>query len=121
MIIFAECVSNGGATIYESTSGGAVTTFTQVFTTADPSYFGETLVIDPSNTQVMYFGSYRVYQSTDGGQTWTLISGDLTRNRRIYLGLGRRSGNECQFWVHFAGSLRDYFRRQRLGDHECGS
>ena len=76
--IFAECVSNGGATIYESTSGGAVTTFTQVFTTADRAYFGETLVIDPSNTQVMYFGSYRVYQSTDGGQTWSLISGDLT-------------------------------------------
>lgn len=82
-IIFAECVSNGGATIYESTSGGAVTTFTQVFTTADPSYFGETLVIDPSNTQVMYFGSYRVYQSTDGGQTWTLISGDLTNGGNI--------------------------------------
>ena len=74
-ILFAECVSNGGATIYESTSGGAVTTFTQVFTTADRSYFGETLVIDPSNTQVMYFGSYRVYQSTDGGQTWTLLAG----------------------------------------------
>ena len=78
--IFAECVSNGGATIYQSTSGGAVTTFTQVFTTADRSYFGETLVVDPSNTQVMYFGSYRVYQSTDGGQTWTPISQDLTRN-----------------------------------------
>jgi len=76
--IFAECVSNAGTSIYESTTGGGVGTFTQVFTTTDRSFFGETLVIDPSNPQVMYFGSYRVYQSTDGGQTWSLISGDLT-------------------------------------------
>ncbi len=80
-IIFAECVSNAGPTIYQSTSGGALGTFTSAdtgITPTDRTFFGETLVIDPSDTQVMYFGSYRVYQSTDGGQNWSLISGDLT-------------------------------------------
>jgi photosystem II stability/assembly factor-like uncharacterized protein len=81
--IFAVCISNSGPTIYESTTGGGVGTFTQVFTSADRAFFGETLVIDPSNTQVMYFGTYQVYQSTDGGQTWTLISGDLTNGGYI--------------------------------------
>lgn len=80
-IIFAECVSNAGPTIYESTSGGALGTFTSAdtgITPTDRTFFGETLVIDPSNPQVMYFGSYRVYQSTDGAQNWSLISQDLT-------------------------------------------
>lgn len=85
-IVFAECVSNTGPAIYESTSGGGAGSFTPADSgigTTDRSFFGETLVIDPSNPQVMYFGSYRIYQTTDGANTWSLISQDLTNGGYI--------------------------------------
>lgn len=41
--------------------------------------------MDPSNSQVLYYGTYRVYRTTNAAQHWTAISPDLTR--------GNRSGN----------------------------
>ncbi len=35
---------------------------------------------DPRNPEVIYFGSQFVHRSTDGGQTWDIISPDLTTN-----------------------------------------
>jgi uncharacterized protein (TIGR03437 family) len=35
-------------------------------------------VLDPSNPQRMYYGTYRLYQSLDGGGLWQAISPDLT-------------------------------------------
>lgn len=40
--------------------------------------FIASFVIDPSNPQRLYFGTYRLYRSTDGAGLWTPISGDLT-------------------------------------------
>ena len=79
--VFAVCITNAGPLVYESTAGGAVRTFVRAdsgVTSSDRAFFGETLVIDPSNPQTMYFGSYRVYQTTNGAQSWALISPDLT-------------------------------------------
>ena len=36
------------------------------------------LVMDPSNSQTLYFGTYRVWQSLDGGGKWAPISPDIT-------------------------------------------
>jgi hypothetical protein len=36
------------------------------------------LVVDPTNPQNVYFGTYRVWQSTSGGVSWNPISQDLT-------------------------------------------
>ncbi|MBT8258256.1 MAG: hypothetical protein KJO49_07275 [Bacteroidia bacterium] len=36
--------------------------------------------IDPFNNNTIYFGSQFVHKSTDKGETWTIISGDLTTN-----------------------------------------
>ena len=36
--------------------------------------------IDPFDNNTLYFGSQFVHKSTDKGQTWTVISGDLTTN-----------------------------------------
>jgi hypothetical protein len=38
------------------------------------------LVIDPSQPQNLYLGSYRVYQTNNGMISWTAISGDLTQD-----------------------------------------
>ncbi|MBL8221358.1 MAG: hypothetical protein JNL62_19145 [Bryobacterales bacterium] len=37
-------------------------------------------VMDPGNPQRLYFGSSRVYQSSDGAGVWSAISNDLTNN-----------------------------------------
>ena len=34
--------------------------------------------MDPSNPQILYFGTFRVYQTTDSATSWTAISSDLT-------------------------------------------
>jgi len=36
------------------------------------------LVMDPSNSQTLYFGTHKVFQTTDGASSWTAISPDLT-------------------------------------------
>ena len=42
------------------------------------------IVIDPSNSQTLYYGSNYLYKSTDGANSWNLISGDLTDNNGYY-------------------------------------
>lgn len=93
--VYAVCIANTGPTVYKSTSGGSVRTFVTAeagIVTTDRAFFGETLVIDPANSQTLYFGSYRVYQSIDGAQSWSLISGDLTNGGYISA-LGVAPGN----------------------------
>jgi hypothetical protein len=84
--VYAVCIANSGPTVYKSTSGGTLGTFVTAqsgITTSDRAFFGETLVIDPANSQTLYFGTYRIYQSTNGAQSWSLISGDLTNGGYI--------------------------------------
>src|SRR6185312_8418235 len=38
------------------------------------------LAMDPSRPDRLYFGTFRVYQSIDGAQSWAAISPDLTLN-----------------------------------------
>lgn len=45
----------------------------------DKSQFIAPLVLDPSNPQTLYFGTFRVWQSTDGAGRWLPISPDLSR------------------------------------------
>ncbi|MDH5345539.1 MAG: glycosyl hydrolase, partial [Gammaproteobacteria bacterium] len=39
------------------------------------------IVISPHNPETLYFASFRVWKSEDRGDSWTAISGDLTRNQ----------------------------------------
>jgi hypothetical protein len=48
--------------------------------TPEPTSFIPPMVMDPSNSSTLYFGSFRVYQTTDGAATWTPISPPLTSN-----------------------------------------
>ncbi len=40
------------------------------------------ILISPHKSSTLYFGTQRVYKSEDYGDTWTTISGDLTRNEQ---------------------------------------
>ncbi len=44
----------------------------------DNADFIPPLVLDAANSQNLYFGTYRLYQSTSAGGTWSAISPDLT-------------------------------------------
>ncbi|MDQ6758803.1 MAG: hypothetical protein M3Z32_02915 [Acidobacteriota bacterium] len=45
----------------------------------DKSQFIAPLVLDPANPQILYFGTFRVWQSIDGAGRWIPISPDLAR------------------------------------------
>jgi len=62
--------TNGGASFGISSSSGIVT--------SDRNCFLPPYLIDLSNPSRMIYGTHRVYQSLNGGQSWTPLSGDLT-------------------------------------------
>jgi len=67
--------------VEKSTSGGNFGTWFVAesgINTGDRSSFFPPLVIDSSNSQALYFGTYRVYQTLDGASSWQAISPDLT-------------------------------------------
>jgi hypothetical protein len=45
---------------------------------SDNGNFVPPLVVDPENPQALYFGTYRVWRTTDSGNSWSAISPDLT-------------------------------------------
>ncbi len=58
------------------------------FNQQDRTQFISPLVIDPSNPQNLYFGTFRVYQTKDGAGKWIPISGDLTAGRAAIKTIG---------------------------------
>ncbi len=67
--------------IFKSTSNGTFGSWNAALNgidTSDRVDFIPPLVMDPSNSQTLYFGTDRVYQTTNGASNWTAISPDLT-------------------------------------------
>jgi hypothetical protein len=52
---------------------------------SDRADFIPPFVMDASDPQTLYFGTYMVYQSVDGGNTWNIISSDLTSGPPAFL------------------------------------
>jgi hypothetical protein len=80
--VFATCVNFSSPMsnlINKSVNGGASFNLAQTgITITDPSEFIPPIALDPSNTQTLYWGNFQLYQSTNGGTSWTPITGDLT-------------------------------------------
>jgi photosystem II stability/assembly factor-like uncharacterized protein len=87
--VYTDC--GGGITILKSEFGGAAFSWAQIqgsgspgqpgnigIDTTDRHAFNPPLVMDPTTASTLYFGTYRVYQTTDGGSSWSAISPDLT-------------------------------------------
>jgi photosystem II stability/assembly factor-like uncharacterized protein len=67
--------------IQKSTSGGGFSSWQDVINGIDQSDrvdFISPLVMDPEQPKTLYFGTYRVYQTTNRAGQWTAISPDLT-------------------------------------------
>lgn len=72
------------------------------------------VVVDPHDPNALYFGTQRVWKSTDRGNTWTAISSDLTTNteriRTPYFGTAQSWDNP---WDIYA--MSDYSTITSLG------
>jgi photosystem II stability/assembly factor-like uncharacterized protein len=83
-IMYAACERFN---IFKSTSNGAFGTWNAALTginTGDRVDFIPPLVMDPSNSHTLYFGTNRVYQTTNGASSWTAISPDLTGGNSFF-------------------------------------
>ncbi|PKP16241.1 MAG: hypothetical protein CVU06_15005, partial [Bacteroidetes bacterium HGW-Bacteroidetes-22] len=76
-IIYAE--SQWG-NLFKATDGGYGFNYIGGNWSNDRTNWSSPLVLHPENPEILYFGTYRVWKSTDGGNTWMHVSGDLTRN-----------------------------------------
>ena len=77
-IVYANCI---GLSLLKSTDDGAIwSNATTGFVSGDRTAWVPPLVMDPVHHNTLYFGSYRVYQTTNGAGNWSPISGDLSGN-----------------------------------------
>lgn len=76
-LIFVEYQGTGN--LYRSPTGGSYFTFSGTgISTSDRNCFLPPYVIDPNQTNRMYYGTQRLYRSLNAGQNWTALTGDLT-------------------------------------------
>src|SRR5712692_9031999 len=76
--VYATCQN---IDVWKSTNSGVSGSWSRVITginTADRVSFIPPLAMDPSNSQTLYFATFRVYQTRNGAGSWTAISPDLT-------------------------------------------
>jgi hypothetical protein len=76
--VYASCVQYD---VEKSTQSGLLGTWYAVdsgISSGDRREFIPPLIIDPVSHQTLYYGTYRIYQTTNGGSSWQTISSDLT-------------------------------------------
>jgi len=76
--VYIGCIT--GFPVNASYQNGAIGTFSPAVNGINPNdFFGilPPLATDPSSANTVYFGTTKVYQSVDAGNTWTPISNDL--------------------------------------------
>jgi uncharacterized repeat protein (TIGR01451 family) len=79
--VYSVCYRGNGL-VWKSTAGGVAGSWSLVVSGINPDRmeFLPPLAIDPLHPANLYFGTYRVYQTTNNAGNWTPISGDLTGN-----------------------------------------
>lgn len=75
-VIFAEYQWGN---LHKSTDGGYNFYYIANYWSGDRTNWSSPLAMSPDNTQTLYFGTYRVWKTINGGNSWTAVSGDLTR------------------------------------------
>ncbi|MBD3335311.1 MAG: glycosyl hydrolase [Candidatus Eisenbacteria bacterium] len=65
--------------LYKSTDGGYDFNWAMSgINSSDRRNWSTPVVMDPSDPQTLYYGTYRVYRTTNGAGNWTAISSDLS-------------------------------------------
>jgi photosystem II stability/assembly factor-like uncharacterized protein len=79
--VYATCNQGSSLVILKSISNGDAGTWVGAqsgVSLSDRMSFIPPLVMDPSNSQRLYFGTYRIYQTINDASSWTAISNQLT-------------------------------------------
>lgn len=79
-IVYSES-QHGNLQRFNLRTGESVNIVPQPELAEDPNrwYWDSPLIISPHSNTRLYFGSQRVYRSDDRGNTWRVVSGDLSR------------------------------------------
>jgi len=70
--------------LYKSTDGGYNMDYIGWSWSDDRINWSAPLAMDPVNSDILYFGSYRVWKSNNGGSSWNDVSGDITKGIEQY-------------------------------------
>jgi hypothetical protein len=84
--VYIGCAT--GFPVNVSYQNGALGTFSPAINGINPndaSGFIPPLAVDPNTPSVVYYGTTKVYQSVDAGNTWTALSPDLVDPSQFYL------------------------------------
>ncbi|MCF8379540.1 MAG: T9SS type A sorting domain-containing protein [Bacteroidales bacterium] len=65
--------------LYKSTDGGNNMDYIGWIWSDDRVNWSAPIAMDPENPNILYFGTYRVWKSLNGGNSWTDVSGDITK------------------------------------------
>ncbi len=65
--------------LYKTNDGGISMYYIGNSWQSDRTNWSSPYVMHPVDPEILYFGTYRVWKTTDGGYTWTTISDDLTK------------------------------------------
>jgi len=70
--------------LYRSMDGGYTMDYIAAPMSGDRVNWSAPLAMHPEDPSILYFGTYRVWKSTDYGSSWQPISGDLTHGTNDY-------------------------------------
>ncbi len=73
--VFASCDQDSGWMFRSGDGGQTWTKSASGINASDASNFIPPMVMDPSRSQTLYFGTSRVYQTADGALSWTAMPG----------------------------------------------
>ena len=65
--------------LYRSTNGGSYMSYIAGPMSGDRTNWSSPYVMHPTNPDILYFGTYRIWKTTNAGSGWTSVSGDLTQ------------------------------------------
>jgi len=83
-VIYAES-QNGG--LGKSTNGGnSFSNATTGINNSEKKNWSTPVIMDPNNNNVLYYGTSKVYRTTNAASNWTAISPDLTNGNQARLG-----------------------------------
>lgn len=115
---FARSVARG---VYKSTNGG--TSWTKILVPSDTTGVID-LVMDPSDPNTLYAAAWerihtntvqyargrgaRIWKTTDGGSTWTRLSGGLPLGRNSRIGLALNPTNPQQLFAVYVDSVYQF-------------
>lgn len=89
----------GAGNLYRSTNSGGSFNYAGNGINADRSAFFSPIEIDPTTSARILLGTYRLYRSTNGGTSWSPISGDLTNGSGGIRALAISKSKPNTVWV----------------------